>query len=177
MGGNFVGDDAVFHVFFVGQPEVLFRRDVAQHGRAVPPDHGCANRRRDVVVAGSDVGDQRSQRVERSFGAELDFFLDLLLDLVHGDVAGTFDHHLHVVLPGFLGQLAEGLQFGELGFVAGVGDASGTQAIAERKADVVLFENLADVIKAIIEKILFVVVGHPLSEDSTATAYDAGDAL
>ena len=59
-----------------------------------------------MVVAGSDVGDQRAERIERSFVAEFDFLFDLLLDLIHGDVAGAFDHHLHVVLPGDFGQFA-----------------------------------------------------------------------
>src|SRR5579859_1780185 len=91
MGGNLVGDDSVFHVFFVGQPEMFFRRDVAEHGSAIPSDHGGADRAGDVVVAGCNVGDQGTEGVEGRFVAVLDFFLDLLLDLVHGDVAGTFD--------------------------------------------------------------------------------------
>ena len=92
-------------------------------------------------------------------------------------MAGAFDHDLHVVLPGFLGQLAQSFQFGELGFVAGVGDAAGAQAVAQREADVVLLENLDDVVEALVEEILFVVVGHPLGEDRAAAADDAGDAL
>ena len=113
---------------------MLFRRDVAEHRRAVPADHRRADRRRDVVVAGCDVDDQRPERVERSAEAELDFLVDLLLDLVHRHVAGAFDHHLHVFLPGHRGQFAERLQFGELRFVAGVGHAAGPQSIAEREA-------------------------------------------
>ena len=131
----------------------------------------------DVVVARSDVGDQRAERVERRFVAELDFFFHLLLDLVHRDVAGAFDHHLHVVLPGDLRQFAQSFQFGELGFVAGIGDAAGTQAVAQRKADVILLHDFADVVEAFVEEILFVVVGHPLREDGAAAAYDSGDAL
>src|SRR5208282_5518892 len=39
------------------------------------------------------------------------------------------------------------------------------------------FENLADIVEALVEKILFVVVNHPLGEDGAAAADDAGDAL
>jgi len=85
---------------------VLFGCDVAEHGCAVPSDHGGADGAGDVVVAGGDVGDERAEGVERGFVAEFDFFFDLLLDLVHGDVAGAFDHDLDVVLPGFLGEFA-----------------------------------------------------------------------
>ena len=135
---DLVGDDAVLHVLVVGQSEVLLGRDVAEHRRAVPADHRRANRRGDVVVAGRDVGHQRPQGVERRAVAQLDFLVHLLLDLVERHVAGAFDHHLHVALPGLLGQLAQRLQLGELRLVAGVGDAAGTQAVAQRVAHVVL---------------------------------------
>ena len=59
--GDFVGDDAVFDVFFVRQAEMFFRRDVAQHRGAVPADHRRADAAGDVVVARRDVGGQRAQ--------------------------------------------------------------------------------------------------------------------
>ena len=65
--------------------------------------------------------------------ADLVFLLHLHLDLIHGNVPGTFDHHLHVVLPGHLGQLAQGLQFGELGVVAGVGQQPGRRPSPSEK--------------------------------------------
>ena len=71
------------------------------------------------------------KRVERRLVAPLVFFFYLLLDLVHRNVAGAFDHDLHVVLPGDAGQFAQGFQFGELRFVARVGEAAGTQAVSE----------------------------------------------
>ena len=83
------------------------------------------------------------ERVKRRFVAPLHFLIDLLLDLIERDVAGAFDHDLDVVFPGFLGEFAEDFQFGELRFVAGIGDAAGAEAVTERKADVVLFENFA----------------------------------
>ena len=96
--------------------------------------------------------------VERRFVAELHFFIHLLFDFVHRNVAGAFDHDLHVILPGLSGQLAQRFQLGELGFIAGVGNATGTQAIAERVADVILRQNLVDVVEALVEEVLLVVV-------------------
>ena len=41
--GDLVGDDAGLHVVAVGQAEMLLGRDVAEHRRAVPADHGRAD--------------------------------------------------------------------------------------------------------------------------------------
>jgi hypothetical protein len=133
VGRDLVRDEPGLHVFPVGQAQVLLGRHVAEHGSAVPADHGRADRRRDVVVARRDIGDQRPQRVERRLVAHLVFLLHLQLDLVQRDVAGPFDHHLHIVLPGLLGQLAQRLQLRELRFVAGIGDAAGPQPSPSEK--------------------------------------------
>ena len=77
----------------------------------------------------------------------------------------------------FLVSSPKRFEFGELRFVAGVGDAAGAQAVAEREADVVLLEDFADVVEAFVEKILLVVVRHPLRQHRAAAADDAGDAL
>ena len=63
-----------------------------------------------------------TERVERRFVAPLELFLHVLFDHVHGDVARAFVHHLHVLFPGALGQLALRVKFGELRFVVRVGD-------------------------------------------------------
>jgi len=77
-------------------------------------------------------------------------------------VARTFDHHLHVVFPSFLGEFAEHFEFGELCFVACIRNASRPQAIAERKTHVMLLENLADVFEPLVQEILLLVVLHPV---------------
>ena len=76
----------------------------------------------------------------------------------------AFDHHLHVVFPGFFGELAEDAQFGKLRFVARVGQASGPQAVSEREADIVLLENFADGVEIFVKEILRFVETHPLRE-------------
>jgi hypothetical protein len=96
-----------------------------------------------VVVAGRDVGGQRPERVERRLAAEAQLLVHVLLDHVHRHVAGAFDHGLHVVLPRDLGQLAQRFQLAELRGVVGVGDAAGTQAVAQREGHVVGLHDLA----------------------------------
>ena len=72
--------------------------------------------------------------VEGRLVADLELEVDVLLDLVHGDVARAFDHHLHVVLPRDLGELAERPQLGQLGLVVGVGDRPGRRPSPSEKA-------------------------------------------
>ena len=59
--GDLVGDDALLDVIAVGQAQVLLGRDVAQHGRAHPADHGGTDGAGNVVVARRDVDGQRAQ--------------------------------------------------------------------------------------------------------------------
>jgi hypothetical protein len=92
-------------------------------------------------------------------------------------MAGAFDHHLHVVLPGDLGQFAEGLQFAELGFVVGVVDRAGAQAVAEREGDVVGLHDFADLLEVRVEEAFLVVRQAPLGHDRAAAADDAGHAV
>ncbi|MCG3163192.1 MAG: hypothetical protein JMDDDDMK_04575 [Acidobacteria bacterium] len=119
---DLVSDHAVFHVFPVGQAQVLFRRDVTEHRRAEPSDHRCADGRRDVIVAGRDVSSERAERVKRRFVARRKLLVHVLFDQMHRDVAGAFDHHLAIHLPGDLRQFAQRFKFGELGFVVRVCD-------------------------------------------------------
>ena len=131
MRRDLVRHDAVLDVVLVRQPEMLLRRHVAQHRRAVPADHRGADGAGDVVVAGGDVGGQRAQGVERGLVADLQLQVHVLLDLVHRHMAGALDHHLAALVPRDLREFAERLQLRELRAVVGVGDRAGAQAVAQ----------------------------------------------
>ena len=62
VGGYLIGDNSYAHIFLVGQCKVLFGGDVAQHGRTQPTDLRRTDSRGDMVVARSDVRNQRPQR-------------------------------------------------------------------------------------------------------------------
>ena len=174
---DLVGDDAVLHVIAIGQAQVLLGGDVAQHGGAVPADHGGADGAGDVVVSRGNVGGQRSERVERRLVTHLQLPVHVLLDEVQGNVPGPLDHHLHVVVPRDLRQLAQRLQLGELGIVIGVRDGSGPESVAEREADVVAGEDLAHLLEVRVEEVLLVVRHTPLGQHGAAPRYDPSDAL
>src|SRR6185436_3618233 len=124
VGGELVGDNAGLDVFLVGEAEVFLRGDIAEHGAAVPADHGGADAAGDVVVAGGDVGGEGAEGVEGGFVAPLELFGHVLLDHVHGDVSGAFVHDLDSPRPRALRELALDFELGELGLVIGVGDGA-----------------------------------------------------
>ena len=176
VGGDLVRHHALAHVLAGGQAEVLLRRDVAQHGAAVPADHGRADGAGDVVVARRDVRGQRAERVERRLAAPVELLGHVLADHVHGDVPRPLVHHLHVVLPGDAGQLALHLELAELRGVVGVGDAAGPQAVSDGEAHVVRRRDLADLPPVRVEEVLPVVGEAPLGHDAAAARHDARDA-
>ena len=130
VGRNLVSNHAILDVFFIGQSQVLFRGHLTQHRAAIPPDHRRADAAGDVVVAGRDVGGERSERVERRFAAPLELLDHVFLDHVHGHVARALVHHLHAFGPRAPGEFALHLQFAELRLVVGVGNRARTQAVA-----------------------------------------------
>jgi len=114
------------------------------------------------VVPRRDINHQRPKRIERRLVAPFHFLVDLLFNLVQRHVPRPFNHHLHVVLPGLRGQLAQHLQLRKLCFVAGVRDAPRPQPVAKRKTHVVLLENLADLLDILVQEILLLVMLHPV---------------
>ncbi len=95
---------------------------------------------------------------------------------MHRDVARAFVHHLDVVLPGDLRQLALRLQLGELRLVVRVGDRARPQAVAERERHVVGAHDLADLAEVRVGEVLLVMRQAPLRHDRPAARDDAGDA-
>ena len=176
MGGDLVGDDAVLDVLLVRQAEVFLGRDVAEHGAAVPADHGGADAAGDVVIAGGDVGGEGSEGVEGGLVAPLELLGHVFLDQVHGDVAGAFVHDLHAFGPGALRELALHLELAELGLVIGIGDGAGAEAVADGEGDVVGGHDVADVIPVGVEEVFLVMGEAPLGHDGAAAADDAGHA-
>ncbi len=173
--GDLIGDHAVLDVLAVGQAEVFLRRDVAQHRGAGLRDHRRADRRRDVVVRGRDVGGQRPERIEGRLLAQLLFQPHILDDLVHRDVARALDHHLHAMGFRDLRQLAERAQLRELRGVVGVGDRAGPQPVAEGERDVVAGQDLAQFLEVGVKERLLVMREAPGRHDRAAAADDAGD--
>ena len=108
VGGDLVGDQALAHVFGVGQAQVFLGGHLAKHGRTVPARQGGTDGAGDVVITRSDVADQGTERIEKCFAALLHLLFDVELNLIHWHVARTLHHHLHIVFPGPAGELTKG---------------------------------------------------------------------
>ena len=120
--GDFVGNHAILNVLFVGQSQMFFRGHITQHRAAIPADHRRADAAGDVVVAGRDVGSERSERVERRFAAPLELLGHVFLDHVHGHVTRPFIHHLHAFGPRALREFALHFEFAELRLIVRIGN-------------------------------------------------------
>ena len=157
MAGDLVGDHALLHIILVRQTEVFLRGHVAQHSGAVAADLGGADGGGDVVVTRSGIGGQWSQGVERSVVAHGLLQLDVHAHGVERHVARALDHHLHVLGPGALGQLAQGHELGKLCSVVGVGQGAGAQAVAKGECHIVLGEDVTQFVEVRVQEAFLVV--------------------
>jgi len=91
-------------------------------------------------------------------------------------MAWAFDHYLHVVVPGNLGELAQGFEFANWASSLASARQPGRSRHPARSSRHIL-EDLADVLEAVVQEILLMVVRHPLGQDRATAADDASDAV
>ncbi len=174
MRRDFVGDQSLFHILFVGQTQMLFRCDITQHRTTKPANHGGTDTRGEMVIAGRDIGGQRTEGVEGGFIAQLELFRHVAADHMHRHVARTFNHYLNIIFPGNTGQFTQGTQFGKLRFIVGILNRTRTQAIAQRQGDIVRHTDFTDLTEVLIEETLLMMGQAPLRHDRSAPRDDAG---
>src|SRR6185312_12096106 len=177
MRGDLVGDHAGFHIVSIGQPQMLLRRHVAEHRRAIPADHRCPDGRGDVVVARCDIRREGPEGVERRLPTGRELLVHVLFDLVHRDVTRSLDHDLTVAMPGDLRELPERLELGELCGIVCIRDGAGPQTVAEREAHVIRAADLADLLEMLVEETLPEMGEAPLRHDRAASRDDPRHAI
>ena len=172
MAGDPGGHDPFPDIVDVRQAQVFRRGHIAQEVGAGEGGQGAADGGGDVVIAGSDIGDQRPQHIEGSTMA--DPFLELHVggNLVVGDVARSFHHDLYALGPGPLGQFAQVQQFLDLGPVGGVRQATGTAAVAQADGHVIFGTDVQDLIVEFVEGVFLPVVEHPAGQEGTTPAHN-----
>lgn len=115
-----------------------------------------------MVVAGRNVGYQRAERIERRVVALLYLTLHILRNLIHRHMARTFDKRLNILCPSTLHKLSHRVELGKLGAVVGIIDTARTKAVAKRNGYVIFSQNVAYIIKMLIEETLFLMHLAPL---------------
>ncbi len=80
------------------------------------------------------------------------------------------------MLPGNFGEFAQRLKFAELGFVVGIPDRTGAQAIAKGEGHVIGLHDFADVFEMRIQEVFLVVRETPLGKNRAATRDNPGHA-
>ena len=151
VGGELVGDDAFLTSSLVGQAEVFLGRDVAEHGGAVPADHRGTDAAGDMVVA-RRCRWSRGRGYRTGLRRTIELQIHVLLDHVHGHMAGTFDHHLNIVLPGDLGPVRPAFSTHRVGPHHSRQIRSRTQTITEGEGDIVGLHDFADILEVRVEE-------------------------
>ena len=151
---------------------MLCRRDVAQECRAVHCGNGAADGTRDVVIARCDVGDQRSEDIERCAHAQRLLYFHVCRNLVERNVTRTLDHDLYVVRPCALGQLAQTNQLLDLADIGRVSQTARTAGVAQRYGDVILLTDVQNLVKVLVERVLLAGHAHPGKDKAAAAADD-----
>ena len=151
---------------------MLFGGDITEHGRTQPTYLCRADGRRNMVVTRCDVRHDGAERIERRIVAFFYLALHILLNLVHGHVAGTFDESLHILVPSTQHKLAHRVEFCKLRFIVGIVRRPRTQSVSQRDGHIILCQNIANVIKVFVKETLAVVHQAPFAHDAATTAHD-----
>mmetsp|Transcript_13648 Transcript_13648/g.29553 ORF Transcript_13648/g.29553 Transcript_13648/m.29553 type:complete len:210 (-) Transcript_13648:1048-1677(-) len=165
MRRNLVRDDTSFDIVPVRKSQMLFRSHVAQQSAALMTDICRSNRARDVIIAGCNVSDERSERVERCFRAPIQLILHILRDFVDWNVARPFVHHLHVEFPRTSCQFALSFELSKLCLIVCVEDGARTKSIPDREGHVVLAADFTNLVPVLVRKVFFVMREAPLGVD------------
>ena len=176
VSGDAGRHDPIVYVLGGRQAQVLAGGDVAEEVCPGAGGYGAADGAGDVIVAGGDVRNQRTEHVEGRAMAEAFLQLDVGLDLVEGDMARPFDHDLDAGVPGALGEFAEDDQFVDLGAVGGVSQTTGAETVTQGQSGVVGLDQFQQAVVVLVKGVFRLVVGHPGDGEGTAARDDFHDA-
>ena len=76
-----------------------------------------------------------------------------------------FDHDLHVMVPRALGELAKGHEFGNLGGVVRIREASGPQTVTKREGHIVFGEDFTQFVEMRVQEAFLLMLHAPLRHD------------
>lgn len=131
VGGDFVGNQFLFDIFFVGQVEMFFWCDIVQYGVVELVDYCCVDIGGEMVVVWCDISGEWFQGVEWCFVVVFQLFGYIVVDYLYWYVVRVFNYYLYVIFSGDFCQFVEGVQFGKLCFIVGILNGVGVQVIVQ----------------------------------------------
>ncbi len=126
-----------------------------------------------MVVAGGDVGNERTEGVEWSLVTVVELSLHILLNLLQRHMTRTLDKCLYVFVPGTCYEFTHRVEFGKLSRIIGVGNTAGAQSVAKRECNIVFSHDVADVVEMLIQETLPILQQAPFTHDAASTTHDA----
>ena len=169
MGCYLIGNDSRAYIFLIWQCKVLLRSYVAQHGSTKPGYLSSTYGTCYMVVAGSNICNNRAKCVERSLVTLVELALHILTYLMHRHMSGALNECLHILIPRPKHKLAHSVKLGKLGSIVGIGSTSWAQTIAKTQGNIVARYYIADIIKMLVQETLLVVYQAPFAHNTTAT--------
>ena len=167
---NLGRDNSLFYILHVGKGQMLRRGHIAEEGRTVHGRHGSADGAGNMIVARSDIRHQGAQHIEGRAHAEGFLHFHVGGNLIQRHMAGAFHHHLHVVIPGPFGQLAQPHQLLNLADIGGIRQTAGPAGVSQGNSHIVLLADIQNFVKVFIERILLAGHTHPGKHQASAPA-------
>ena len=154
---------------------MLGRCHVTEEIRPVVRCQGSPDGTHDVIISRRHIGHQRPQDIKGGPVAQLLLQPNIGLYLIQGNMPRPLDHHLHLLVPGPLGQLTQEEELLYLRAVSGIGQAAGAQPIPQTQGDIVLLGDFYESVEFFIEGVLTLVVDHPGGKKGPSPADDVGN--
>ena len=148
------------------------RCDIAEECCTIHCGNGTTDGSRDVVITRCDIGNKRSEYIERSTHADGLLNFHVCSNLIERNVSRTFNHNLNIVSPCTFGEFTQTDKLFDLADICGISQTSWTAGITERDSNVMFFADIKDFIEIFIERVFFAGHAHPCKDKASATAYD-----
>ena len=107
------------------------RCDIAEECCTIHCGNGTTDGSRDVVITRCDIGNKRSEYIERSTHADSLLNFHVCSNLIERNVSRTFNHNLNIMSPCTFGEFTQTDKLFDLADICGISQTSRTAGITE----------------------------------------------
>ena len=145
------------------------RRHVAKECSSGRCCNGTTDCRSNMVITGSNIGNKRSQYIERSTHTDCLLDFHIRRNLVKRHMSGAFYHNLNIFLPCTFCKFTQTNQFFNLADIGCVCKTAGTAGVAKRYGHIIFPTDIQNFIVILVKRILLSGHTHPCKYKGTAT--------